>query len=186
MVYTSSIEAEAEGLNTAPLGDYQLLTYEESYRASKYMGDLVMLQLDRELGTEERPIRCISAEPGCVATNIAVAGFGAWQWLVQIKWVCYWLAFYVAHIFGSPNHPVWATAGAFPMLYGALIADTFLLPATKQPAPKLHLYSRPLQDAAVKYGEVDEWESHLDLAEGIAARCEAIREDFHKREEAGK
>lgn len=186
MVYTSSIEADAEGLKEDPLDDYQLLSYDESYRASKYMGDLVLTALDGDLGEEERPIRCIVAEPGCVSTNIAVAGLGAWQWLVKLKWYCYWLTFYFAHLIGSPYHPVWATAGAMPMLYAAFIADTFLLSAAKTPAPKLHVVSRPLRAPTVKYGEVDKWDQNADVAKGLAERCEQIRLDWHKREQENK
>jgi 3-keto steroid reductase len=190
-VYTSSIEAEAESLDKAPLDDYQLLAYETSYRPSKYMGDLIVTQLDRELGAEPkgegkgsstRPIRVISAEPGCVATNIAVAGLGAWAWLVQIKWICYWLSFYIANLLGSKHHPVYATEGAAPMLYAALVADTFLLPASRQPGPKVHVVSHRRGPATVQYGEVDQWEANADVARGLAERCEATRQDWHKRE----
>lgn len=147
------------------------------------MGDLVMTQLDEEFGSDpKRPIRCITAEPGCVATNIAVAGLGAWQWLVRIKWVCYWLSFYVANMLGSTHHPVWASAGAVPMLYAAFIADTYLLPPAKQPSPKLHVVARRFRQPTVKYGEVDEWDKNADLAKGVAAKCEEIRQDFKRRE----
>ncbi|BEI79618.1 hypothetical protein CcaverHIS002_0101470 [Cutaneotrichosporon cavernicola] len=97
VVYTSSIEAEAEALSANPKDDYQLLEYTTSYRPSKYMGDLVMTQLDTQLSLDERPVRCLIAEPGCVATNIAVAGLGAWQWLVNLKWICYWLSRSTSH-----------------------------------------------------------------------------------------
>lgn len=188
VVYTSSIEADAEGLKANPLDDYQLLTYAESYRASKYMGDLVFTALDRdaELGqAAERPVRCLIAEPGCVATNIAVSGFGAWAWVVSFKWYAYWAVFFLANLFGSPYHPVYATAGAAPMLYAALVADTFLLAADKVPAPKLRVVAHPLQRPTVKYGEVDQWEGHQDVADGVAERCEAFRVEWHKREAEG-
>ncbi|TXT03867.1 hypothetical protein VHUM_04290 [Vanrija humicola] len=182
IVYTSSIEAEAEGLKANPLDDIQLLQYAESYRASKYMGDLVVTQLDAELGNDpERPVRVISAEPGCVATNIAVSGFGAWQWLVQLKWACYWLAFYLAYLCGSPHHPVWASDGAAPMLYAALVGSAYLLPASKLAGPKLHVVARRFRAPGVKYGEVDEWESHADVAAGVAKECETIRRAWHER-----
>ncbi|KAL1409849.1 3-keto-steroid reductase [Vanrija albida] len=183
IVYTSSIEAEAEGLNPSPLDDIELLTYESSYRASKYMGDLVVTQLDAELGAGDRPIRVISAEPGCVATNIAVSGLGAWQWLVQLKWACYWLSFYLAYLFGSPHHPVWASDGAAPMLYAALVGSAYLLPAAKLPGPKVHVVARRFRSPGVKYGEVDEWEAHGDVAAAVAKHCETIRRQWHKRGE---
>ncbi|BEJ16456.1 hypothetical protein CspHIS471_0510610 [Cutaneotrichosporon sp. HIS471] len=182
VVYTSSIEAEAEALSASPKDDYQLLEYTTSYRPSKYMGDLVMTQLDTQLSRDERPVRCLIAEPGCVATNIAVAGLGAWQWLVNLKWICYWLSFYLAHLLGSPHHPVWASDGALPMLYCAMIASTYILPANKVPAPKMHVVARRFRAPTVKYGEVDEWESHTELAEFVAGKCEAIRLDWRKRE----
>lgn len=181
-MYTSSIESEAEALIDNPKEDYQLLHYATSYRPSKYMGDLVFTQLDQQLATGERPIRCLIAEPGCVATNIAVAGLGAWAWLVNIKWICYWLAFYVAHLLGSPHHPVWASDGALPMLYSALVAGSFLGPAAKVPAPKMHVVARRFRAPTVKYGEVDEWEKNADLAAFVADKCEQIRLDWRRRE----
>lgn len=181
-MYTSSIEAEAESLNESPKDDYQLLHYATSYRPSKYMGDLVLTQLDKQLSAGDRPVRCLIAEPGCVATNIAVAGFGAWQWLVNIKWICYWFAFYFAYLIGSPHHPVWASDGAFPMIYSALVAANYLVPATKVPAPKMHVVARRFKTPTAKYGEVDEWEKHADLAEFLADKCEQIRLDWRKRE----
>jgi 3-keto steroid reductase len=186
VVYTSSIEAEAEALNETPTDDYQLLEYKTSYRPSKYMGDLVMTQLDTQLSTGERPVRCLIAEPGCVATNIAVAGLGAWQWLVNIKWICYWLSFYLAHLLGSPHHPVWASDGALPMLYCAMVASAYLVPASKVPAPKMHVVARRFRAPTVKYGEVDEWETHTELAEFLADKCDAIRLDWRKREGLGQ
>lgn len=146
------------------------------------MGDLVFTQLDQQLSANERPVRCLIAEPGCVATNIAVAGLGAWQWLVKVKWICYWLAFYFAHIIGSPHHPVWASDGALPMLYGAMVASAYLVPATKVPAPKMHVVAQRFRAPTVKYGEVDEWERNAELASFLAEKCEAIRADWRRRE----
>lgn len=180
VVYTSSIEAEADGLKPKPLDDPELLTYESSYRASKYMGDLVMTQLDRDLSPSG--VRCLIAEPGCVSTNIAVSGLGAWQWLVKIKWACYWLSFWLANLFGSPHHPVWAEYGAAPMLYAALVASVYLLPATKVPGPKVHVVARRWAQPGVGYGEVDEWERNEDVARGEAVYCEQVRQQWRRKE----
>lgn len=185
IVYTSSIEAEAESLSSTPKDDYQLLSYEGSYRASKYMGDLVMTQLDAQLGTGDAPVRCLIAEPGCVATNIAVAGLGAWSWLVNIKWICYWLSFWFANLIGSTHHPVWATSAALPMLYAAFVADTYLQPSSKLAAPKLAVVARRWNAPTVNYGEVDEWDTHSDIAAFVAAKCETIRQDWRRRDDSG-
>lgn len=146
------------------------------------MGDLVLTQLDAELGAAEQPVRCLIAEPGCVATNIAVAGLGAWAWLVKIKWVLYWFSFWFANFIGSPHHPVWASAAALPMLYGAFIAEKYLQPSTKLAGPKMHVVARRWRTPTVQYGEVDEWEQHADLARFLVEKCESIRQDWRKRE----
>lgn len=101
VVYTSSGTATLSKLNNHPLDDYMLLDYDESYGASKYMGDMVMLQLDREFNDEntkrdgDRGVRVLTIEPGCVATNFFNAGLGAWAWWIKFKWFWYWLSFYI-------------------------------------------------------------------------------------------
>lgn len=101
VVYTSSGTATLSKLNNHPLDDYMLLNYDESYGASKYMGDMVMLQLDREFNDEntkrdgDRGVRVLTIEPGCVATNFFNAGLGAWAWWIKFKWFWYWLSFYI-------------------------------------------------------------------------------------------
>lgn len=103
-MYTGSINAKFDRLKPEPLNDYQLLTYANqegngNYPASKYMGELVMVQLDRELsasGTEKEPtVRCLNADAGCVTTNIFNEGFGQWRVLTTALWALYWLVFYL-------------------------------------------------------------------------------------------
>ena len=87
IIYTSSCTAEYSSLKPNPLEDHQLLSYgypdnSSVYKASKYCGDLVMIQLDRQFAKAasegEREIRVFTADPGVVATNIAGSTFGPW------------------------------------------------------------------------------------------------------------
>lgn len=106
VVYTSSGTATLSKLNNHPLDDYMLLDYDQSYGASKYMGDMAMIQLDREFNDEttkkdddNRGVRVLTIEPGCVATNFFNAGLGAWVWWIKFKWFWYWLSFYIVRAF---------------------------------------------------------------------------------------
>lgn len=106
VVYTSSGTATLSKLNNHPLDDYMLLDYNQSYGASKYMGDMAMIQLDREFNDEttkkdddNRGVRVLTIEPGCVATNFFNAGLGAWVWWIKFKWFWYWLSFYIVCAF---------------------------------------------------------------------------------------
>jgi hypothetical protein len=103
IVYTSSLTALYKTLKPDPLDDYQLLTYGRdfrysSYSSSKYLGDLLMVQLDKDLGIEdgsyERPVRCLAAEPGCVYSGLfsAFGSFKPIEWLFKNS---YWLTFYL-------------------------------------------------------------------------------------------
>ena len=100
VIYTSSVTAYFKHLKPNPLDDYQLLTYASPYEhlgypSSKYMGDLVMVQLDREYANAPREARCLVAEPGCVTTNFFANGLGSWQWLRIILWAGYAGCFYL-------------------------------------------------------------------------------------------
>ncbi|OWZ66649.1 hypothetical protein AYX15_02117 [Cryptococcus neoformans] len=190
VVYTSSGTATLSKLNNHPLDDYMLLNYDESYGASKYMGDMVMLQLDREFNDEntkrdgDRGVRVLTIEPGCVATNFFNAGLGAWAWWIKFKWFWYWLSFYICRLLGSPYHPVYADQGALPMLYAALIPAAFLLSPSQVPAQKFEVRAQRWGNTKVGYGEIDRWEEAdgLGLPKGFAERCEAVRRDWRKRE----
>ena len=103
IIYTSSGTAEFVELKENPLDDYQLITYGEDwsssvYRASKYCGDLVMLQLDllfeKEAQTGERGIRVFIGDPGCVLTNIAISTFGSIGWIITFLQFCQSLTFW--------------------------------------------------------------------------------------------
>jgi len=120
IVYTSSGTANHDSLKPDPLNDYQLLTYAYqepdglgNYAASKYMGDLIMVQLDRELvhkntrPHDRPPIRCLTAEPGIVCTNIFEKGLGPWRWLRTVLWLNYWMCLYFV---SPPDSPLLSDA----------------------------------------------------------------------------
>jgi NAD(P)-dependent dehydrogenase (short-subunit alcohol dehydrogenase family) len=92
VIYTSSATAKYDAVKAELVHDYQLVQHEATYKLSKYLGDLVMCQLDRELGGE-RSVRCLTADPGAVATSIFDRGFGPWLWFQRIMKFFYWLAF---------------------------------------------------------------------------------------------
>lgn len=83
--------------------DYQLLTYgshfkDSAYKASKYFGDVVMVNLDRELSKpgrtpDERPVRVLTTEPGHVVTNIMNQGFGGTALYIEFMKFFWWLSF---------------------------------------------------------------------------------------------
>jgi hypothetical protein len=87
------VTAEYAALRPDLLDDYQLVKHPATYKISKYLGDLVMCQLDRELDSEDRPIRCLAAEPGAVCTSIFDRGFGSWAWFRTVMKFLYWLSF---------------------------------------------------------------------------------------------
>lgn len=110
VIYTSSTTAVYEKLKPKPLDDYQLLSYgvdtsTSVYSASKYMGDLAMIQLDREFSEEstDRPIRCCIAQPGIVFTNLFNSGLGKWRWVQTIKWYIAWFSLLIV----SRSRSIW-------------------------------------------------------------------------------
>lgn len=81
IIYVSSSRAAPEFLpQPDPTCDPQLLTTVESYDASKYVGDLVVSELDREFAGgskrdeknahEARSVRCVVVDPGVVWTSL--------------------------------------------------------------------------------------------------------------------
>jgi 3-keto steroid reductase len=76
IIYTSSSISDGSYLPEDPLSDYQLLTVPHSYEASKYIADLVFSDLDQSLGNSvnDKPVRCLLADPGIAATNVFSAG----------------------------------------------------------------------------------------------------------------
>ncbi|WWD20640.1 hypothetical protein CI109_105116 [Kwoniella shandongensis] len=184
VVYTSSLTAWMSRLHEKPLDDYQLLDYEKSYSASKYMGDLVMCQLDREYNppnTKERGVRIFTVDPGAVTTSLTRAGFGTNKFLIQIKVFLYYWSFYLCRLLGSPWHPVYADQGALPMLYAALIADMYLLPPNQVPSQKFSVLANRWGNTKVAYGEVDKWEEAEELGKGIVDKCEVLRKEWRRR-----
>ncbi|OCF31811.1 3-keto sterol reductase [Kwoniella heveanensis BCC8398] len=194
IIYTSSLTSFRDKLTKDPLDDYQLIEYENSYSASKYMGDVVMCELDREYNAdidrsyvtqgEKRTLRVLTTDPGCVTTNFFSAGLGAgaWAWWADVKWVFYWLAFYICRIIGSPWHPVYADQGALPLIYASLIPDEYIPPASQIPAPRFSAIAERWGRTKVGYGEVDRWEEGLDIGKGVVERCEVIRKEWRRKE----
>ncbi|KAK4686947.1 hypothetical protein P7C73_g3174, partial [Tremellales sp. Uapishka_1] len=182
IIYTGSLEAESHNLHPNPLDDYQLLSYGRSYAASKYMGELIAVQFDKTLSSPSSPLRVLIAEPGIVQTSIFAQGLGAWAWLRTINWWFAWTALYLARLLGSVHHPVYPEQGAMPILYSALVASQYLLPASKVPAPIFGARSSRWGKTTVKYGEVDQWEQMESVGEGLMERCEALRKDWRRRE----
>ena len=97
IIYTSSFTATLNRLHSEPLNDPQLLDYGEPiedsvYKASKYIGDLVMLQLDQELSPPpipgDRTIRVLLADPGLVTTGIL--GTALDYPLLETIFTCIW------------------------------------------------------------------------------------------------
>nr|ODN93991.1 3-keto sterol reductase [Cryptococcus depauperatus CBS 7841] len=181
IVYTSSGTALFSKLQQLPLDDHMLLSYPKSYGASKYMGDLVMLQLDRELNSpaidqNEREVRVLTVDPGCVATNFFNAGLGEWSWLQNFLWFWYWTAFYVCRLLGSPYHPVYPSEGAKPMVYAALVPSRYLIPATQVSAQRFSVRAQRWGNTKVEYAEIDNWEKaeELGLPKGIVDNMEDL------------
>ncbi|ODO10136.1 hypothetical protein I350_02364 [Cryptococcus amylolentus CBS 6273] len=190
VIYTSSGTAWYSKLAKHPLDDYMLLDYPSTYGASKYMGDLAMAALDKEYGEVEsegdagstrkgrgeenvREVRVLTVDPGCVATNFFAAGLGTIMWWVKIKMFFNWCLFYFARLIGSPYHPVYASEGALPMLYAALIPALYLLPPSPPaPAQKYKVISTRWGKTKVGYGEVDQWERAEEegLGRGVVER----------------
>ncbi|WVQ73233.1 hypothetical protein IAR50_002799 [Cryptococcus sp. DSM 104548] len=195
VIYTSSGTAWYSKLAENPLDDYMLLDYPNTYGASKYMGDLAMTVLDKEYGEgtvetgsggeKDRVVRVLAVDPGCVATNFFAAGLGTIMWWAKIKMFFYWCSFYLARLVGSPYHPVYASEGALPMLYAALIPALYLLPPSPPaPAQKYRVISTRWGQTKVGYGEVDEWERAEEegLGRGVVDKCEVVRREWRRRE----
>ncbi|WVF67920.1 hypothetical protein IAT40_002682 [Kwoniella sp. CBS 6097] len=198
VIYTSSLTSFYDKLNKDPYEDYQLIEYENSYSASKYMGDVVMCELDREFNVNNdvngesethdkeaegrRSLRVITADPGCVTTNFFSSGLGALAWWANVKWVFYWLAFYICRLVGSPWHPVYADQGALPLIYASLIPDEYIPPATQVPAPRFSVIAERWGRTKVGYGEVDRWEEGLSIGKGVVERCEVIRKEWRRKQ----
>lgn len=108
IVYTTSSTARLSAFDDLDLDDSQMLTYPQTYSTSKYAGDLVINELDREYhpdeysgvaaisekksrgsntsqGSEEkRAVRCIAAEPAIVMTNVARESWKGYSILIPI------------------------------------------------------------------------------------------------------
>ncbi|KAL7423938.1 3-keto-steroid reductase [Cryptotrichosporon argae] len=204
VVYTTSLEAVPSVLPADVKDDPELLREPNSYRASKYLANLVMCQLDRTLngldGVSGQPspapaaaakpeqpareIRCLCAEPGIGLTAIAVRSRGVSRFKIvsDIRAFFNWLLFFIAYLVGSPHHPTDLSGNVLPMLYAALASSDRFLSAAKVPAPVAHTDARRFRPTGIRYGEVDEWERHLELGREVAERCEGIRKDWRRRE----
>ncbi|WVW80930.1 hypothetical protein I302_102921 [Kwoniella bestiolae CBS 10118] len=198
IIYTSSCTSSSSKLSSEPLNDYQLIEYEKSYSASKYMGDLIMVQLDKQYGSpspststasvdqeggeKERPVRVFTADPGCVATNFFMNGLGLVLWWAHFKFFFYHWSFVLCRLLGSTKHPVYADQGALPMLYAALIPDKYLLPSSSNPAQRFTVISERFGDTKVGYEEVGEWEKGDELGKGFMEACESHRREWRRRE----
>ena len=68
------------------------------------------------------------------------------------------------------------------MLYAAFIADAYLQPVDKVPAPKFKVHAGRWGKTTVDYGEVDHWDNTLDIGEGMVRACEAVRAQGRRRE----
>ena len=103
VIYVSSSTARLSALHQNPLDDYQLLSYGSSYtdsvyKASKYCGDLCMVQLDRQFAkdasTGEAEVRVMTTDPGMACTNIFDSGFGnvrIYLWFMKwLNWASFW------------------------------------------------------------------------------------------------
>jgi len=98
IIYTSTCTATLDRLKADPLSDYQLLSYsypyeKSNYAASKYMADLVMVQIDKEVYNAGSPVRCLTGDPGIVMTNIGWESYGPFTWLRHIIWWSSWLSY---------------------------------------------------------------------------------------------
>lgn len=123
VVYTGSRAACAAALGDPESYDYQLIEHPHSYGASKYLAELVMTQLDRELSAahggdspeekkhgghvthaEHRPVRCVVSEPGCILSGLFDNGFGGGWWRTFIKF-WYGLTFYLVRASRGASPP---------------------------------------------------------------------------------
>ncbi|WVR08606.1 hypothetical protein IAU60_005661 [Kwoniella sp. DSM 27419] len=185
IIYTSSLTSWYSKLPPNPLDDYQLLESQATYSASKYMGDAVMCALDRDLGVVnegEREVRVLTADPGCVTTNFFNAGLAGWGWWANIKWMGYWLAFYICRLLGSRWHPVYPDQGALPLIYAALIPSILIPAASQVPAPRYRVVSERWGRTSVECDEVDRWEEGEVVGRGMIERCDVMRKEWKRRE----
>lgn len=83
---------------------------------------------------------------------------------------------------GSTVHGQGTIDGAVCMIYSALVADRFLIPASKVPAPRFRAYAHRFSPATVLLNEVNEWEKSEPIGQQIAKICEDIRLEGRRRE----
>ncbi|ORY29655.1 hypothetical protein BCR39DRAFT_531477 [Naematelia encephala] len=192
IVYTSSVTSTPDALKPDTMSDYQLLTYNDGvryshYKASKYMAEIIMVQLDQEFATRpetkgEHQVRCLTADPGCVPTDIFREAWGGEHWIAEFLFIGYWITFYLARLFGSPWHPVYTSEGASSMVYAGLVEDKYLSTPDKVPAEKLITVSSRWGKTTVRHGEVDRWEETQDLGRDLVQACETLRLQWRRRE----
>ncbi|ORX41092.1 hypothetical protein BD324DRAFT_37901 [Kockovaella imperatae] len=191
IILSSSYTAARSLLRPDPLDDYQLLTYsyengEFPYKASKYMADLLAVQLDKEFsenqGEDTQELRMLIAEPGAMVSKIYTTAFTNWAIIKFTFTFFYALAFRLASLLGSPKHVLTAGNGALAMIFAALVDSQYIEPASKVPATKFESRLNRWKHHRIEYSEVDCWESTLDLGASLMKACETIRQEYRRRE----
>ncbi|KAG8805305.1 hypothetical protein FRC19_007976 [Serendipita sp. 401] len=179
VIWTSSL-VSGHALDRIDWDDLQLLKTANSYGASKYQIQLITHYLDMESatsGTNKTPIRHLISHPGVTSTSIFL------DYLNFVTAFLMNLAFYVARLFGSQDHPISWINGAIAATHLALVPSQLL----NRPEEPVLYGSRATRFGKPYVGrsEIYRYSENADNAQLLVGRCDALYNEL-KRKRRGK
>ncbi|CAE6491945.1 unnamed protein product [Rhizoctonia solani] len=201
VLWTTSIEGRPSFF--PGLDDYQLVSTDHAYEASKYEAELVACGLDQLESERNNGVRHLVVHPGIAGTNIFFEHTG---WLLD---KLMFLAFYIARLFGSKHHLIQPYKAAISAVHVALVslailpslstAGTTNEKSGQPPEGVSNGYTQEVSRAddylPVRYGAeatlfgteyvgvqpVEGYEEHREVAKELVARCNRLYNAFEKK-----
>lgn len=182
VLWTSSVDSLP---SYHPKRDWQLVETGNSYQASKFQLDLMILDLCRRArkGEGAEGVRHILMQPGIVPTSIAAD-------LLRPQILRYLMIgfFYICRLLGSPFLSFSVYAGAFAAVHLSIA-----------PLGSIPVFSKSNPDVVMKYGtesdrwgrarigceEIADWDEYPDEGRSLVDRCEALYRTFLNAERKG-
>ncbi|KAJ7590820.1 hypothetical protein C8J56DRAFT_543925 [Mycena floridula] len=169
VIWTSSIEASPKYYS---IDDWQLRKTNHSYESVKWQIDMLASKLDqlslKSIPDSRKRIRHFVGHPSVCHTEIAMSLTG--PILDAIKLVL----FYLARLFGSPNHPIAPYKAAICSVYIALVPLSFLTFSAGTRPIKYGSQTDRWGTEKVGYSEVVGWDERQSEAQHLLDNCETL------------
>ncbi|TDL29187.1 hypothetical protein BD410DRAFT_8081 [Rickenella mellea] len=187
VIWMSSLEAISKFYDPA---DRQLIKSAHSYECSKFQLDLLVGHLEQM--KPDVAVKHLLMHPGVVVTNISFLPIGWWMVLPM------YLAFWLAKLLGSPNHPLKAYKSAITPVHLSIAHLKLLAPSiadsqqngngnldqSPRSPPKFGSQTTYWGRPIVGVADVEDWETYHAEGGRIADDCERLYETFLKSEGA--